>query len=328
MKKLLKNFFYKLDGIGRNEVLEKIENVNRNVLDLKMSNDNSKSEVNNNNLYMLDGCEYSSCAIPLDYPPSRELKPRWGYSRPVIKEIENWFNGFDDDYQVMLEYMKKLDYSNIPQRSSHNGQAAWIGGAISPFDAMCLYAMVMKNKPRNYIEIGSGMTTCFARQAVTDGHLDTKIISIDPQPRMEIEELCDDVFRFGLELFDVSKLGCLEAGDILFFDGSHRAFMNSDVSVFFIDILPKIKPGVIVHLHDICLPYDYPEMFTNWYWNEQYMLATCFLNGMDKIIPLLPTAYICRNEKFKKFFKEPFIDLGSENNLGWHGGGSMWFTYK
>lgn len=170
------------------------------------------------------------------------------------------------------------------------------------------------------------MTTCFARQAVRDGRLDTRIFSIDPCPRMDIEAICDEVFRDGLENLDLSKLDMLEPGDILFFDGSHRAFMNSDVTVFFLDILPRLPKGVIVHLHDIDIPYDYPPVFVNWYWSEQYMLAAAFQHGMDKIHPLFPTRYISVEEQFDELMREPFVDLGDENHT-WHDGGSMWFTY-
>ena len=118
----------------------------------------------------------------------------------------------------------------------------------------------------------------------------------------------------------------LEAGDILFFDGSHRAFMNSDVTVFFIDVLPRIKPGVIVHIHDIALPWDYGEFFKNWYWNETYMLAVYMMGHKHRIKPIAPTAFICRDVAFEAELVGPLIDLGRYND-GWKGGGAMWFTH-
>ena len=102
--------------------------------------------------------------------------------------------------------------------------------------------------------------------------------------------------------------------------------MNSDVTVFFIDILPRLRKGVLIHLHDIDIPYDYPPIFTNWYWSEQYMLAVAFLNGTDKNNPLVPTRYIATESVFSEEIDNPFIDLGEENPT-WRDGGSMWFTY-
>jgi len=103
--------------------------------------------------------------------------------------------------------------------------------------------------------------------------------------------------------------------------------MNSDVTVFFIDILPRLKPGVIVHIHDIMLPYDYPDSFKHLYWNEQYMLAVYMMGHMGRLVPLAPTAFICRDTEFAAELREPMIDLGPYND-GWLGGGAMWFTAR
>jgi hypothetical protein len=103
--------------------------------------------------------------------------------------------------------------------------------------------------------------------------------------------------------------------------------MNSDVTVFFIDILPRLKPGVVVHIHDIMLPYDYPDSFKHWYWNEQYMLAVYMMGHMARLTPLAPTAFICRDAEFAHALHEPMIDLGPYNG-GWLGGGAMWYTAR
>ena len=102
--------------------------------------------------------------------------------------------------------------------------------------------------------------------------------------------------------------------------------MNSDVTVFMIDVIPRIKPGVIVHIHDILLPWDYPDSFKFWYWNEQYLLAVYLMNCMDSVRPVLPTSWISRNLDALGGFSPP-VDLGSqEKNGAWLSGGSMWFT--
>ena len=105
--------------------------------------------------------------------------------------------------------------------------------------------------------------------------------------------------------------------------------MNSDVTVFFIDILPRIKPGVIIHIHDITLPYDYPDSYKEWYWNEQYLLAVYLAASIENIVPLLPTAYICRNEKLRAMITTNLFSLGNaQRDESWFGGGSFWFTKK
>jgi len=101
--------------------------------------------------------------------------------------------------------------------------------------------------------------------------------------------------------------------------------MNSDVTVFMIDVLPRLKPGVIVHVHDITMPLDYSDGFRHWYWNEQYLLAVYLIANRERINPLWPAAFVSGDEAFAK---EDFVlvDLG-EGNPGWRGGGAMWFTH-
>jgi len=317
--------------LGTKRIAERLECLERKVQAVSIVDGGATVDAVINNLQILPGTEYSQYAIPVDYPPSRSFSPRYGYSHGKIDALANWFSSHNAEYIEFLRYMRTLDVSSIPINLGSGAylSTAWVGGAICAFDSLALYAMVQKYKPKVYLEIGSGMTTCFAHQAIQDAKLKTKIVSIDPQPRGEVDAICDQVIRDGLETYDLSAFDRLEAGDILFFDGSHRSFMNSDVTVFFIDVLPRIKAGVIVHVHDILLPWDYPDSFKHWYWNEQYLLAVYLMCSQDKLTPLLPTAWICRSSEFEDHFDLPFVNLGTtEENLSWRGGGSMWFTKK
>ena len=279
---------------------------------------------------ILPGTPYSRYAIPIEYLPSRDFNPRWGSSRPPIPELNAWFAAHVAEYKAFLAEMRMAAprLADIPLQFAHAQlpSPAWGGVPYCPFDAVALYRMIQKAKPKRYIEIGSGITTCFVYRAVKDDGLSTSITSIDPEPRGEIDAICDSVIRNSLESCDLTIFDALEADDVLFFDGSHRSFMNSDVTVFMIDILPRLKPGVIVHVHDVNLPYDYPDSFKHWYWNEQYMLAVYMMGNRHRINPLLPTAFLCRDTAFSAEMAEPFLDLG-DLNPGWHGGGAMWFTH-
>jgi hypothetical protein len=316
-------------GLGTKQIFDRLDRIERGLDATTRRSD--ASLLTESSLEILPGTEYSLYAIPLDYPPSRAFAPRYGYSRGKIEALEQWFASHNSDYLKFLEYMRTLSVGHIPISLSAGAPLApaWIGGPICAFDSLALYAMVQKYTPKTYLEIGSGMTTCFARQAIMDAGLKTRIISIDPQPRREVDAICDEVIRDGLETCDLSAFDLLEAGDILFFDGSHRSFMNSDVTVFFIDVLPRIKPGVIVHIHDINLPWDYPDSFKYWYWNEQYMLAIYLMMGREQLNPIFPTTWVCRGMVLRTGELPNFIDLGSaEANLSWKGGGSMWFTKR
>lgn len=226
----------------------------------------------------------------------------------------------------MKKFAEELKQIPLIFEAKNLPEFGWIGIPYSPFDTLALYSIIRIYKPKVFLEIGSGTTTCIAHKAIKNNSTNTKIISIDPEPRAEIDSICDQVIRNGLETCDLQIFDRLEEGDILFFDGSHRSFVNSDVTVFFIDVLPRIKPGVIIHIHDITIPWDYPDMFLPWYWNEQYLLHVYLMGNMKRINPLLPTAFICRDPSLEAFFTTPMLDLGTQNDF-WKGGGAIWFTH-
>jgi hypothetical protein len=186
-------------------------------------------------------------------------------------------------------------YEKIPLRSSSESSPQWINRWIPPFDAISIYAFLAINNPRYYVEVGSGNTTLFAAQSIRDNNLRTKIISIDPYPRVGIDVLCDTIHRVPFENMDLDFFDILSAEDVLLIDSSHRSFPNSDVTVFFTEVLPKLPPGILYAIHDIFLPWDYPEQWScqegRWY-NEQYLLCAYLLGGAngDKIVS--PNAFL------------------------------------
>jgi predicted O-methyltransferase YrrM len=157
--------------------------------------------------------------------------------------------------------------------------------------------MVAVYQPARYVEIGSGISTMFTFRAKKDYRLSTKIISIDPEPRYEIGSICDQIIRSPLEKSDLEIFDELGTKDMVFVDSTHRCFTNSDVTVFFLDVLPRLKPGVVVHFHDIFLPNDYPPAWANRFYSEQYLLAVLLLAGSDRIQVLLPNTFIGYDER-------------------------------
>lgn len=157
-------------------------------------------------------------------------------------------------------------------------------------------------RPARYIEIGSGISTRFARRAIMDHSLKTRIVSIDPQPHNPIEGLCDEIIVSRLEDMPASFWGKLSANDMLFIDNSHRSFPASDVTVFG-EIMPAIPAGVVFGMHDIFLPYDYPEEFARRFSNEQYLLMAYLLGGggADEII--LPVYWASHQPKLSQILE-------------------------
>jgi hypothetical protein len=197
----------------------------------------------------------------------------------------------------------------------------WANNFLPPLDAASLYGFLWSRKPRLYIEIGSGNSTIFARRAVSDSGGATQIVSIDPKPREEIDHLCDDVIRAPLQNADLAIFLNLTRGDVLFFDGSHQAFPNSDVTVFFTEILPFLPAGVAVGIHDIYLPDDYPEWAAATLPNEQYLLASWLLGRGDAEGLLLPSAFVHRYTDLGKTL-EPLLERVGQPTSG---SAAFWF---
>ena len=279
-------------------------------------------------LKLLPGSEYENILLPLDYMPSRDYNPRWGYSKPLSPKLIELFKRDSYSYIEVINGLKKLEsnFQKIPVNFS-GSSIGWMGGAMNPIDLAPYYYFVFNRRPKTIVEIGSGISTHFAKRAIDDGQTQSKLLSIDPQPRAEIDRLCDQVIRDGLETLSSFELfENLEAGDIVFLDGSHRSFMNSDVTVFFMDIVPNLKSGVIIHVHDIFLPYDYPELFKSWYWNEQYLLGTYLLAAANQIKILYPGTFVYKDAQLGESLKAQTVNVDGVLPGNFQNSGSFWFT--
>lgn len=231
--------------------------------------------------------------LTLDYPVS--ASPRYGFKAPplpaIVALLEAQRPVFEGELREIGERQQLLD--SIPTSATEDPlQPYWDNGWFPALDSSALMHFLLKLRPARYLEIGSGNSTLFAKHAIRSGGLSTTITSIDPQPRRGIDTLCDHIVRQPLENVDLAVFDELESGDILFFDGSHRVFNDSDVTVFFLEILPRIKKGVVVHIHDIFLPHDYPEEWGQRYYSEQYMFAMLLLYAPEKLEIMLANAFI------------------------------------
>lgn len=153
-------------------------------------------------------------------------------------------------------------------------------------DATALYLMIRRFAPKRVIEVGCGNSTRVTRQAIIDGGLDTQITAIDPFPRADIAHLVDQFEQARLEDVDAALFADLQAGDVLFIDSSHQVRISNDVVHLFCRIIPALPPGVVIHVHDVFLPYEYPKRF--FYdcpsWGEQYLLHALLQGGGYEIL--------------------------------------------
>lgn len=225
--------------------------------------------------------------VDYDYRPS----VRYGSGRPPHPQLQELIGAGRGRYRDLLSEFAAIagDFADVAAGGSYESASPfWLNGWFPPLDAMILTLMLRRGDPARFVEVGSGVSTKFARRAVQRYGLRTRLTSIDPQPRNEIDALCDEVLRQPLEDCDLALFDTLEPGDIFFLDSSHRSFQGSDVTVFFLDILPRLKSGVIVQVHDIYLPDDYISGHVPRMWNEQYLLATALLYGRDAFDIVFP----------------------------------------
>jgi predicted O-methyltransferase YrrM len=179
----------------------------------------------------------------------------------------------------------------IPREECDPVTPFWANNWFPPFDGAALYGLIAEHAPGRYVEVGSGISTRFARQAIHDHGLSTRIVSVDPHPHTAIDAICDEVVRSPMEDVDRGFWESIGSEDLLFVDNSHRSFPNSDVTVFFAEVLPALRPGTIWGLHDILLPWDYPDEWGGRFYNEQYLLLAYLLGGADGDEILLPVRW-------------------------------------
>jgi predicted O-methyltransferase YrrM len=235
--------------------------------------------------------------IDLDYPV--RPKARWGYGKPPLQPL---YELLDRDRARYTETLARClryreQFAAIGREYVSEDQPYWQCGWLPPLDLVLLYTFIAEERPRRYIEVGSGCSTTFVRRAITDFGLDTRIISIDPEPRALVDAICDEVIRQPLEDVDLGLFDGLTSGDVVFIDGSHRSFANSDATVAVLEVLPRLGEDVVVAFDDICLPHDYPPHWADRFYSEQYLLAAWLLGGGGGLDVIAPIDFVSHDEE-------------------------------
>lgn len=226
--------------------------------------------------------------VGLEHLPRHRSTPRWGHGRPVHPLLEHAIATHADTYRAVIDDAVGLipELATIPVDARDDVEPCWRNGWLPGLDTVALYTMLRRQRPERYVEVGSGFSTRVAARAIRDGDLATHLTSIDPAPRASIDALCDSVIRSPAEDVAPSTWERLRSGDVLFVDNSHRALMHSDVTVFFLEVLPTLADGVVVGVHDILLPADYFPGWGDYLFSEQYLLAAYLLAGSPWATPL------------------------------------------
>lgn len=213
---------------------------------------------------------------------------------------------------VLRSFEQGDELARIPVEQASPTSFGYANGTFGFADAAWLYSAIRTFKPRRILEVGSGNSTLLARLAVernaVDGHL-TEHVCIEPYEMPWLEGVGVRVIRQRVEECPLELFLKLERGDILFIDSSHVIRPQGDVLHLYQRILPRLPSGVLVHVHDIFTPRDYPE---GWLlekvlmWDEQYLLES-FLTFNDRfeVIGALHALYTDHFEELATAF--PFL---------------------
>jgi hypothetical protein len=197
----------------------------------------------------------------------------------------------------------KEEYESFPRSETSIPFQYYVNNsAFSSVDGEIYYCMIRHFKPKKIFEIGAGYSTYLAAHAILknkeeDNAYECELVAIDPYP--------NDVLKNGfpglsklipkrVQDIPLSEFKKLLENDILFIDSTHVLKIGSDVQYEYLEILPRLNKGVIVHVHDIFLPSEYPK---EWvlkkyiFWNEQYLLQA-FLTFNDSFEVLWAGSYM------------------------------------
>ncbi|WP_417815082.1 class I SAM-dependent methyltransferase [Thalassospira alkalitolerans] len=195
--------------------------------------------------------------------------------------------------EAMMDQAAPTMKAWLTKASKYQEEFASFGNATPPdprwqqswfprLDGMMAYVLTREFRPERIVEIGSGHSTRFYYRAIHDGELETKFHAIDPAPRADIAALPITVERTIVQKADPAIFQTLSGADILSIDSSHILMPGTDVDLLFSTIIPTLPSGTIIHIHDITLPDDYPEI---WHWrgyNEQQGVASLLAgNGFE-----------------------------------------------
>jgi len=244
----------------------------------------------------------------------------------------NYLNPNGEDVPVYSDVMalmvgKKQMFLNFIKAMSNNQKyfndfdqgtpkPEWSSKWISPLDGAAIYTAVTEFKPKQIIEVGSGNSTHFMVRAIIDHKMETKVICIDPSPRIDITGLPIDLKQRVLSIDDLQLIKNLNKDDMLFIDSSHILQQGFDLDIILNRFLPALKPGVILHFHDIFLPYPYPEEWGSFRFNEQNALMGWILSDYLDVIFSSCYAYSNMMNALQGSTLDFFITS--------RGGGSIW----
>lgn len=245
----------------------------------------------------------------------RETQASWARRAPM--------HGIDTEPSSQLSWLRQ---NVAPFENEYRGNHIYLEGTASGYgpgygyiEAQCLHGVIRSLKPKRTIEVGSGVSTNIMLSAMeanaAEGHLG-EITCVEPYPsdflkaNSGIKLISSPVEQLDPSIFDV-----LEAGDFLFIDSTHAIKPGGDVVYLYLEVLPRLKSGILVHIHDIYFPYLHQRnLLTSLFqWEESVLLAALLTNNPKlSIVTCLSQLHYDDPEGLKSVFPEYVPEPGKD----------------
>jgi hypothetical protein len=236
-----------------------------------------------------------------------------------------------EDAQIHLlkifgeKYSNECNWPRLPAQKSNDfyTENNSFGGGC----AAITHSIIRHFKPERVVEIGSGMSSLIIGKAIKlndfEANRESGYTVIDPYPSDIVKKrmVTTRLIEKRVELLDLSFFECLKENDILFIDSGHSVRIGGDVTFLYLEVIPRLAPGVIVHMHDIRLPYEYSERLAKnetfrQFWTEQYILQSFLSFNCDFEI-LLACNFLMVDYKSDFLKSFPHCSLGEHPSSFW-----------
>lgn len=226
----------------------------------------------------------------------------------------------ESEQQALLASLPGADLpEGLDKAASSDTQFSYQNRNFGGGDADLWFHVIRHFKPSRIIEIGSGHSTRMARlalqkNATDDSDYSCEHVCIEPYEMPWLEKLGIEIRREKLENVDLKIFDSLSENDILFVDSSHMIRPGGEVLVEYLQLMPRLNPGVIVHIHDIFTPRDYPAKWLTQprFWNEQYLLEAFLCHNQEWEV-LLAGNYLAHDQTETMSAACPYFKPGLHN---------------
>lgn len=228
----------------------------------------------------------------------------------------------DEQVRVMRRMCLPYQQEYAGNRVHRQNLREHSGPGYGYIESQCLHAMIRAIKPGRIVEIGSGDSTQCMLAATEmnqeEGTPAARITCVEPYPKPKLRATpgIELISRLAQEV-PLDLFTSLGEGDFMFIDSSHVVQAGSDVNFLYLEVLPRLRPGVVIHIHDIYLPFDYQRnmLKTVFFWNENSLLRALLTNNEHlRILFCMSHIFYDRPAALKEVFPE-FVQPPGDDGL-------------